>query len=175
MVGLQVAPDSKHAVICRDYQKGKYYFLNNKWAESAEPDSFILTEKDLTERLDELVMTIQLEKAEKQEVTDLQADRRHRSLEFFARYQKELTDYIAVPRSVSELRQQLNPLFRPLLLDGIGMAALAGHEELAKKLTKLQRSLLNMLRGDEKEKHLLSEKMDELTALLSEYQAMIAG
>lgn len=49
---------------------------------------------------------------------------------------------------VGILRTKLNPLFRPLLLDGITMLNLIGETGLADSFLKLQRGLLSALRQE---------------------------
>ena len=77
--------------------------------------------------------------------------------------------------TVAKLRQKLNTLFRPLLLDGITMLQMIGEEKLAEKFTELQRSFLTALRQATDQKIILGEylSVDALAAAGERYIKVI--
>lgn len=56
MLGIFVGDNAKHAVIYTGKNKEYYCFLNNKWKNSKEPERFELSEKELFQRIDDVVM-----------------------------------------------------------------------------------------------------------------------
>lgn len=87
----------------------------------------------------------------------------------------EIEDVCRREETVAHLRQRLNTLFRPLLLDGITMLQLLGETPLAQRFTTLQHSLLNALRGEADRIVRLGEYLsaDELAAAAKCYIDLI--
>lgn len=146
MLGLRVNEDGKHAVIYTGTEDGIFHFLNNKWESDPAPKALHLTEQELLSRLDENTMVAALE-----QIPPCAAPIRERmaaSVRLLQAYRKDLITVCTAARPTAQLRKLLNPLFRPLLLDGITMLQLLGETRLHQHLTTIQRNFLTALRSD---------------------------
>ena len=144
MLGILVAPNSKHAVVYTGKAGEMYRFLNNKWEHSDEPEALALTKEELEARLDAHAMVATLRR-----IKPFCPDKEPvyaRSLEVFEALHRDMTAFCEVEQTAQELRTALDPLFRALLLDGVAMAQIAGKEALAAELRAMQGKLMGMLR-----------------------------
>ena len=82
------------------------------------------------------------------------------SLDTWERLRTELQAYIAQEQSPKSLRESMNRLFRPLLLDGLTMMQLLKNEAQIHLLTDLQSKYLIALRSGQAER--LADTMDPL-------------
>ena len=147
MLGIQVTPGSKHAVVFLGEDNGVYQFLNNKWENSEEPDYLEFSAEECLNRLPEQVVVGHLECCEAEEVDLLPYY--EESLANWEKLRKELQQFISEIQSPQALRESMNRVFRPLLLDGLSMAKLLGEKELEECLAKLQKQFLAMIRKNE--------------------------
>lgn len=172
MLGILMENSGKHAVVFTGMEGGRFRFLNNKWEQEPSPDTLLLTEDELLSRLDSTCIVAVL-----QPISPRPAPIRERvaqSLALWAQYEQALVETCAQTRSTGELRSLLNPLFRPLLLDGITMMELVGNTGLHARLTALQRSFLTALRSQEPTLRLADHlPMDDLRAAMEEYRLLI--
>lgn len=144
MLGIRVSPGSKHAVIYDGREGEKYRFLNNKWENSEEPDTLLLSEEELLNRLDDKVMVAVLERAAREEV-----DKRYyyeKSAVTLEQLLQDVEKFCAIERSPEELRNAMDTLFRAILLDGITMLELLSETEIRQKLKTVQSQLLAAVR-----------------------------
>jgi len=156
MLGLQVTPNSKHAVIFHGKENESYKFLNNKREDSEEPDCLLLTGEECVERLPEQVVVGWLEVCEPE-----QADIKpylEEALKNWEKLRAKLHAFVCEVQSPQSLKESMNRLFRPLLLDGLSMAKLLKEKELEECLAGLQKQFLDIVRSNEPVK--LSEKLD---------------
>ncbi len=146
MLGLLVAPNQKHAVIYTGQDgEGRYCFLNNRRQDSPEPERLVLTGVALSDRLEQTVTLGWLEPAPPKAAA--LAPYLAESVQVFQAMRGDLLAFCGTAHTHQELQQALNPLFRPLLLDGISMAALLEERELEQLLSGLQTELLTALRS----------------------------
>ena len=68
MLGVNIAPGNKHAIIFKDHKDNRFRFINNKYEESDEPDEFVWTAEELKERLDDQTHLAHLEKCDVKDV-----------------------------------------------------------------------------------------------------------
>ncbi|MBR5230871.1 MAG: hypothetical protein IKW00_01335 [Clostridia bacterium] len=144
MLGLKVTEESKHAVVFMGIEGDAARFINNKHADSDEPDSLLLNEKALSNRLDDTVILASLEHCAPARVDF--APLLRNSCEILHRWKQEAEAFCNKECSAEERMTALNPLFRALLLDGITMADLTGDAERAGRMRALQQKLLSTLR-----------------------------
>ena len=147
MLGIQVTPTSKHAVVFLGMQEDKYKFLNNKWETSEEPEGLLLSAEECLERLPEQVTVGCLKPC-----AEGKAELKPYYEEALVNWEKlrtELHMFISVLQSPLALKEAMNRLFRPLLLDGISMAKLLDKKELTDCLEKLQKEFLAGVRKNE--------------------------
>ena len=147
MLGLQVTAQSKHAVIYLERANGRFLFLNNKWKESEEPERLTLTKEELLDRLPNIVVVGSLERCQPERV-DI-APYIRESLDIWEQLRTELQEYIAHEQTPESLRESMNRLFRPLLLDGLTMMHLAQNDSQTQLLSELQRIYLIALRRNQ--------------------------
>ncbi len=156
MLGLHVRENSKHAVIFTGIQNGLYSFLNNKWANSDEPDTLCLTPEEILSRVDDPVVVGTLSAAEpnRPDTAPLYAA----SVAALQSMKAEIATFCAVEHGPLELRQVMDPLFRPLLVDAVTMADLLGAADLRDGLKALQSQFMAAIRADRPVR--LAEVMD---------------
>lgn len=173
MLGIQVTPQSKHAVIFLGEEKAVYKFLNNKWEASEEPDYLELSAEECLERLPEQVVVGCLEPCVAEQV-DL-PPYYEEALTNWEKLRRELHQFLSEARSPQALRESMNRLFRPLLLDGLSMAKLLEERELEECLAKLQINYLAAVRknqevrlADEFECEEIDRAVDRLVQVIKE-------
>ena len=173
MLGLHVAPESKHAVICTGGGEGGYYFLNNKHKSSPEPAELCLSEKEFLSRLDEAVTVGCLEK-----VKPVPVELRpylEGSLTALHGLGEEIADFCSKEQTPDALERNMESLFRPILLDGVTMLELLEEEQTAGSLRAVRTQLMKV-RG-EKIPTVLSDRLDMslLANAMTEYKQLIAA
>ena len=144
MLGLTVDGGGRHAVVYRGMAGGRYEFLNNKRQHSPEPDSLLLTEEELLSRLSDTAVVAVIERAEPVPVP--LEEYFQSSIEVLAGLKNELFAFCAKVRSMKELTEARNRLFRAILLDAVTMLELLGEKRLRETLLQLQRRLVNILK-----------------------------
>ncbi len=171
MLGLQVTPKSKHAVIFLGKEEEVYKFLNNKWETSEEPEYLMLSKEECLERLPEQVVVGHLEPcmAKAADVETYLED----AIRNWENLRVELQEFISKEQSPQAVKDSMNRLFRPLLLDGISMAKLLEEKELEECLTRLQKRFLSMVRINEAVKP--SEHLDsgEIDKAIDEFVSLV--
>ena len=144
MLGLQVTSKSKHAVIFLGKENEIYKFLNNKREDSEEPDYLWLSEEECLERLPEQAVIGHLEPCFAEEIE--RTPYFEEALQNWERLRFDLHKFISIMQNPQEMKEAMNRLFRPLLLDGLSMAKLLKENELEDCLTQLQKQFLAMVR-----------------------------
>ncbi len=145
MVGVRLDADRKHAVIYTGWDgDGRYRLLNNKREDAPDCDQFLFTEEELLARLDASVTVGWLEAVPCVDVAFLPY--LTASIPVFQEMRDELRAFCGTSHTWAELRQARDPLFRPLLLDGVSMANLLGESALEEGLRELQSAFLAALR-----------------------------
>jgi hypothetical protein len=169
MLGLRVRPGEKHAVIYEGRRAGCLRFLNNKRRDSEEPDYLDLSPQELAERLDGSVVIGTVAPTAPEPV-----DRRPLLSASLGTLERLRGDILAFCRREPEpqaLREAMDPLFRPLLLDGVTMLELLGEKEVRGMLRTLQRQLLTAVR----EKTALRLDLALLEEAAEGYQALVSA
>ena len=172
MLGVHVA-EGKHAIVYTGCQGDELIFLNNKRAEDPAPAEFRFTPGELLGRIDPLTMiaTLEVIPPEDADFTGL-----------YEQSVRALRENVAAIRrlggreaTTAELKAQLNPLFRPLLLDGVTMLELIGQKALADRFAALRGALLTALRQASGETLTLAAHLplDELSAAAEAYIRLI--
>lgn len=171
MLGIHVSPRDKHAVVYVGREEDKLVFLNNKWQHTDDPEMLKLTEEELLARLDESVMVAVIHPVEAKTV-DFQPLYR-RSLTVLADLKETLTGFCRTEKTCGEIMGAMNPLFRPVLLDGITMLDLLGQEELAVKLRGVQTEFMAAIRSGKPVVLGNAMDMETLLTAMDEYAALI--
>lgn len=157
MLGLAAGEAGRHAVVYTGCGEGRFKFLNNKWAHEDTPETFLLTEDELLERLEVSAMIAVLER--RPPVQEEPIGRIRESEQVLDRNFEEICAVCQHEETIAALRGKMNTLFRPLLLDGITMLELIGESELAAQLAAVQRSFLNALRQETDRRIVLADAL----------------
>lgn len=172
MLGMFVEHSGKHAVIYTGAEDDSFRFLNNKWEQDPTPETLVLTESELLQKIDDPCIIATL-----REISSSSVHIRHRmedSITVLQQYHQQLIKVCSVYTPVSELQKMLNPLFRALLLDGITMLELLGETDLHNRFTAIQRKFLNALRSDASEICLAEHlSLDALSSAIDDYIRLI--
>ncbi|MCH5287484.1 MAG: hypothetical protein J1E43_08675 [Christensenellaceae bacterium] len=171
MLGIYVSEINKHAVIYTGIKDGKFCVLNNKWEHVNEPDTLLLSEQELLERVDETVMVAVLNKTA-YETVKTEPLLEH-SISVLHSLSKDITNFCSQEKSAVDIRSSMNTLFRAILLDGITMLGLIGETAIAHKLKVVQSQFMNAVKGNKPLQ--LDRYLDValLNAAISEYADLI--
>ena len=162
MLGIRVNEGNKHAVIYTGIKDGKYCMLNNKWEQSDEPDTLLLSEQELIDRVDESVMVAVLHKTAC-ETIPFNPLLNH-SISVLRMLKEDMISFCSQERSAQEIRLSMNTLFRAILLDGITMLDLIGESNISKKLKIVQGQFMSAVKAN---KALLLDQCLDVTLLNS--------
>ena len=171
MLGIYVSEGKKHAVIYTGMKDGKFCMLNNKWEQADEPDTLLLSEQELLQRVDEMVMVAVLNKNTCETVQT--ESPMNRSISVLQTLAKEIADFCSRERSPIDRRSSMNELFRAILLDGITMLDLIGETQISQKLKIVQGQFMNAVK--ENKPLQLNQQLDMalLDSAITEYVDLI--
>ena len=171
MLGIYISEGKKHAVIYTGMKDGKFCMLNNKWEQADEPDTLLLSEQELLQRVDEMVMVAVLNKNTCETVQT--ESPMNRSISVLQTLAKEIADFCSQERSSIDIRSSMNGLFRAILLDGITMLDLIGETQISQKLKIVQGQFMNAVK--ENKPLQLNQQLDMalLDSAITEYVDLI--
>lgn len=171
MLGIYSKRKNKHAVIYTGVKDGKFCMLNNKWEYVDEPDTLLLSEQELLQRVDETVMVAVLNKTTS-ETVKTKALLEH-SISVLQALSRGITTFCLQEKSAVDIRSSMNTLFRAILLDGITMLDLIGETSIAHKLKVVHSQFMNAVK--ENKPLQLDQCLDItlLNAAISEYIDLI--
>ena len=171
MMGIYVSERNKHAVVYTGIKDGKFCMLNNKWEQSDEPDTLLLSEQELLRRVDEKVVVAVLNKSAC-ETVKAEWMAKH-SIAVLQSLAKEIADFCSQERSSMDIRSSMNTLFRAILLDGITMLDLIGETQISQKLKIVQGQFMNAVK--ENKPIQLDQRLDMelLNSAITEYIDLI--
>ena len=159
MMGVFLTSQEKHAIVYQGRRGNQFLFWNNKWQHSDDPSQFCWTADEFIRRLDQDVVVAGLRPAPIVPITDSNFRSLYQhSCQILAELKEELRAFCETKHSRNEIGAALNPLFRPILLDGITMLELLQRWDLTESLRRVQKELLAACRMEETV--LLSEWMD---------------
>ncbi|MBE5901435.1 MAG: hypothetical protein E7280_05965 [Lachnospiraceae bacterium] len=167
MLGLRIDENKKHAVVFKSIEEEIYFFLNNKHEGSEELDELCLTREELLERLDEEVMVATLLPCAKETVDVMPMI--HDSMLKLDELQYAILDFCEEEHSREEVLENLDRLFRPVLLEGVSMMELLHEEEVAAQLREVREAFMQVVFREQKE----SVRLDECIGLVDLSQAIM--
>lgn len=135
MLRIRVKPGVSHPIVFSEYDSKKYNFVNVKPLHSDEPDSFSFSAPSLLRRLDDEVDVYHIMPCEPEKVDFVPLLRE--SLTNLNAYQDELLTVRKREVTYEEFKALQEPLFRALMQDLYPLICLAGDNELAEELRKL--------------------------------------
>lgn len=144
MLGVYVSEGNKHAVIYTGMKDGKFCMLNNKWEQADVPDTLLLSEQELLQRVDETVMVAVLDKTACEPVKT--ESLMERSISVLQTLAQEIAGFCSREKSSVDIRSSMNTLFRAILLDGITMLDLIGETQISQKLKIVQGQFMNAVK-----------------------------
>lgn len=172
MLGVNIAPGNKHAIIFYEYRDNRFRFINNKYDDSDEPDEFNWTADELRERLDDETFLAHIKKCDAKDV-DME-EILEKSIENLGALKKDIINFSKREISRNELRESMNTLFRAALLDLVTMFILIVEEKLMKRTIKLQKEYIGVIKKD-KESLVLEKEMNisGLVDVLNEWESLM--
>ena len=172
MVGLKLDNGGKHAVVFHGNSSDTFCFINNKRKGEPVPDELLLTEYQLLDRVDDIVVVSSLRQIPPKTVDFHQI--LVNSCEAATENYREISELCDSDITVRSLCDCLNPLFRPFLLDCVTMMELIG-SELAAEFTAIRSIFLPILRQDSETCVCLRDHlpMKRFASAVSWYIAMI--
>lgn len=171
MLGLRVGEGNKHTVVYTGLKDGKFCMINNRWEREDAPDTLLLSEQELIQRLDDVVTVAVLHETACETVeTERLAEHAIAVLQSLA---QDIAAFCSREQSAVEIRRAMNTLFRAILLDGITMLDLIGETEISQKLKVVQGQLMSAVR--EERPLQLDQRMDIplLQSAMAEYISLI--
>lgn len=172
MLGVNIAPGNKHAIIFKEYKDNRFRFINNKYDDSDEPDEFLLTAEELKERLDDETYLAHLKKCDAKDF-DIE-EPLLKSIENLHALKKDIINFSKREITKRELRESMNTLFRAVLLDLETMFLLIEEEKLMKRTKKLQKEYITVIKKG-KDSLVLEEEMNisSLVDVLNEWDRLM--
>lgn len=173
MLGIKMRNAGKHAVVYIGMDEKELVFLNNKRENEDSPCEIRFTEEALVQNIDTEVVVATLQKMNSRNSCVL--DKLRTSVTVLQDNFLEIVSLCDRVVNAEVLQSKLNPLFRPLLLDGISMLHLIGETDLADEFAKIQEDFLRALRLDTKEGILLKNyiSVDNLHVAVQKYVELI--
>ncbi len=144
MVGVELQPGRKHAVIFLEEADGFLHFVNNKHENSEEPETLALSVSEFMDMIPEQTVIGRLAKVEATAASLVEV--RTSAQKIWRQYKAALLEYIGQFHSYEELWQSRDPLVRPLLVDILAMMTLVQADRLASQLRELQTQYMNALK-----------------------------
>lgn len=171
MLGIHVSENNKHAVVYTGIQDGKFCMLNNKWAQSDEPDTQLFSEQELLQRVDETATVAVLNKSAIEPVqTEGLAEHSIAVLQSLA---KDISAFCSWERSPADIQSSMNTLFRAILLDGITMLDLIGETQISQKLKTVQGQLMDAVKENKPLRLDQRLDMELLNSAITDYISLI--
>ena len=167
MVGLK-GEFGKHAMIFRGRQNSQFVFLNPHREGDGQPDEVLFSEDGLLDALSEINAVGFVCPVSQRTEPDKSAFQD--SLLWLGRWREELREFCGQTRTKDEIMAAVDPLFRPLAVDGLAMMELAGERELADGFRRFQRQAMALFRaGDCRPDEIIDQKhVDRITAAYGE-------
>lgn len=145
-LGIHVSGSNKHAVVYTEMRNGKFSMLNNKRKNSDEPDTLLLSEQELMQRVDEIVTVAHISRTACEDV-NIEGVLRN-SVSVLQTLCEDIEVFCSQEKTAEDIRQSMNTLFRAILLDGITMLDLIGKTHISKKLKIVQGQFMNALKSN---------------------------
>ena len=147
MLGIQMNRQLKHAIVHIKQINGIYSFINNKWEESKELNTFEFTKDELLDKLPEKVVVGSIEKCECEKIDDLLYY--NESISTWKKLKLELQQFTSKEQSPQNLYESMDCLFRPLLVDGLAMMKLLDEQQILQSLEVLQRKFIEVVKRNQ--------------------------
>lgn len=172
MLGVNIAPGNKHAIIFHEYINNRYRFINNKYDDSDEADEFTWTAEELKERLDDETLLAHIKKCDAKDVN--MEEPLLKSIENLHALKNDIINFSKREITKQELRESMNTLFRAALLDLETMFLLIEEEKLMKRTKKLQKEYIAVIKKG-KDSLVLEEEMNisSLVDVLNEWERLM--
>lgn len=172
MLGVNISPGNKHAIIFLECKDNVFSFINNKYEESDEPDRFTWAAEELRERLDEDTHLAYLKKVSVKKV-DLKGILLA-SIKNLNSLKEDINNFSKKEITQLELRESMNTLFRAAILDSIAMFELLGEDALLERTKAIQKEFITVIK-EGKESLILEEEVDisGLADVLDEWKRLM--
>ena len=143
-MGIQLSPQSKHAVVFVKREEDRFIFINNKQEASDQDDTYHFTKWELLDKLPKDVVVGALERCAIK-IPDFRSYY-NESIATWKQLREELFEYGFMEATPQGLQESRDRLFRPLLVDGLAMMKLLKQQELVIWLETIQRQYLSTVK-----------------------------
>lgn len=152
---MEIYPRGKkqgaRVVVFTGEKDGKFAFLNCRSENSPEPDSFLMSRQELLDSLDEVSVISTVSECQPGSSAVYDASDIKASSAVLDSIYAKICAFCSEKHTVKQLRQNMDPLFRALLLEAVTMLELIGETELSGSFRVLQMELLYTAKQDETE------------------------
>ncbi|MCL2065376.1 MAG: hypothetical protein FWG98_13540 [Candidatus Cloacimonetes bacterium] len=148
MMGIKTIhrTESKHAVIYKGFEQGKYKFLNMRHETEQVPDFDALTQQELMEAChDETFCSIIVPADDKVSIDMSLASQSYKNYEI---YYNEMKVFLSKTPTFNDLSSMKHRLFTPLMLDILSMLQIADETEIYDVLYALRVDYMDMLKKE---------------------------
>lgn len=144
MVGLSFE-HMKHAVVFKAFSDNKYSFIYPHREGDSHPDYIYLQKHELESKLEDTVTYgyIQYNPAMKGPNLKLYDE----SIKYFRKYQKDFKLFTLQIKTIKEIKEAQETIFRPLLLTQFHMMNLTGNDDIANDIAVLQKQYLTVIKS----------------------------
>ncbi len=148
MLGVQINRQLKHAIVFINQINGIYSFINNKWEESQDVNTFEFTKDELLDKLAEKVVVGSIKTCECEKIDFLPYY--IESISTWKKLKLELQQFTTKEQSSQNLYEAMDRLFRPLLVDGLAMMKLLDEQQILQYLESLQKRFIEVVKRNQK-------------------------
>lgn len=146
MLGIHVSGANKHAVVYTGISGGKFSMINNKRENSDEPDTLLLSEQELMQRVAEMVTVAHLSRAAC-EAVNIEGALKN-SVSVLQALCEDIEVFCSQEKTAEDIRSSMDTLFRAILLDGVTMLDLIGKTHISKNLKIIQGQFINAVKSN---------------------------
>ena len=148
MMGIKTIrrTESKHSVIYKGFEQGKYKFLNMRHETEQAPDFYIFTQQELMKVCHNEIYCSKIVPADDKVSVDISlASQSYKNYEL---YYNEMKIFLSKTPKINDLSSMKNRLFTPLMLDILSMLQIAGETEIYDVLYALRVDYMDMLKKE---------------------------
>lgn len=173
MVGIKQPKGSGHALIYLGKEGESFKFLNNKFKNSVEEEILYFTKEELLDRLLDEVNVGRISKGAMKPM-DMVLEIKD-SLRVLERYKRDVIDFCEGLRLVSELRENMDKLFRVVFLQLFDMMYYISEMEIYENIKRVREEFLGAIKMDRE--LILKEHMDMkgFSLIIHEYERVLKG
>lgn len=172
MMALNIRVEYRHAVIYCGIENDEYVFLNNRRANTDEPEYYRYKLNELKEKMNDKFFIGYIEKGIEDKKLDINQEMNN-SILYLSKYIDQIKNFSIKEQSVELLKESMDLVFRALFLDVYSMMEIIGEPGLAERILKVRSDYLVAMKLKRPLK--LSEYicLEEIENIVDEYKEII--